>query len=115
MGLTTIRGGRMSRYAAPTSCRVCPLGKGVASSRLNTGDQVDMMEPLESPSPEPTGAPPLARRRSVFRDVHWRWSDVLIGFAPLVALALYPSVVRLAWLPVMPSWTWLPLGVLGQL
>jgi hypothetical protein len=42
------------------------------------------MVPDASPSLEPTGTPIPVLRRSAFGDVPWRWSDLLIGLAPLV-------------------------------
>jgi membrane protease YdiL (CAAX protease family) len=43
-----------------------------------------------------------------FRDVPWRWSDVAIGFAPIVlALLVRPSISR-----TLPRWIWIPLTFL---
>jgi membrane protease YdiL (CAAX protease family) len=43
-----------------------------------------LTEPVDPMSKEETGAAPLAQRRSVFREVRWRWSIVLLGLAPIV-------------------------------
>ena len=47
---------------------------------------VDSQASLDSPSSASAGMPARAPRRSVFREVPWRWSDVLIGFAPFLLL-----------------------------
>jgi membrane protease YdiL (CAAX protease family) len=65
--------------------------------------------PAESPAP----------RRSFFREVPWRWTDVLIGFAPMIVLgmaALLASfVIDPARLPVVPRvYVLLPLMALTQ-
>jgi membrane protease YdiL (CAAX protease family) len=63
------------------------------------------MESYETPPPEPPAMPP-ASRRSFFREVPWRWSDVLIGFAPMIVLTLAAALAALlidpARLPVVP-------------
>src|SRR5262249_39412057 len=41
-------------------------------------------DPVENPPPVPEGVPARALRRSFFRDVPWRWRDVLFCFAPSV-------------------------------
>jgi membrane protease YdiL (CAAX protease family) len=76
-------------------------------------DPVDSMEPLDSPSPGPTGAPPLAPRRSFFRGVPWRWSDVLIGLVPLVSLRATNALIAPALLLAAPHWLWLPIAILA--
>jgi membrane protease YdiL (CAAX protease family) len=55
--------------------------------------------------------------QSVFREVPWRWSDVLIGLAPLfVARIGFALMGRMdpASLPTAPSWLWIPLTVLAM-
>ena len=57
-----------------------------------------------------------ADRRSVFRDVPWRWSDVLIGIAPLFAARTATAVMPWAGpasFSAAPDWLWLPLSVLA--
>jgi membrane protease YdiL (CAAX protease family) len=44
----------------------------------------DFMETIDRAPPEPTAAPPIAPRQSYFREVPWRWSDVLIAFTPII-------------------------------
>ncbi len=68
---------------------------------------------------EETKAAGRAPRRSFFRQVSWRWSDVLIGFAPMIALTLAAVLAALlidpARLPVVPRvYVWLPLMGLSQ-
>ena len=50
------------------------------------GDLVDSQASLDNPSPGSAGMPARSPRRSVFREVPWRWSDVLLGFAPFLLL-----------------------------
>jgi membrane protease YdiL (CAAX protease family) len=45
------------------------------------------MESSDIPATEPPPAPP-AGRRSFFREVPWRWTDLLIGFAPMIVLGM---------------------------
>jgi membrane protease YdiL (CAAX protease family) len=49
---------------------------------------VDSRASLDDPSAGSAGMPPQVPppKRSVFRDVPWRWSDVLIGLAPFLLL-----------------------------
>ncbi len=61
---------------------------------------------LEPPAPgdRPTGH----SRQSVFRELRWNWSDVLIGLAPDICLSVAGALINPAWLWVGPSWLWLP-------
>jgi membrane protease YdiL (CAAX protease family) len=77
-------------------------------------DHVDSIEPLDTSSPGLTAAPPVAPRQSVFRRVPWRWSDVVIGLAPLVSLRLADALMGPAWLSGIPSWLWLPIAILEE-
>jgi membrane protease YdiL (CAAX protease family) len=45
---------------------------------------VDPMETIDGSPAESTVALPRAQRRSYFREVPWRWSDVLIAFIPII-------------------------------
>ena len=80
-------------------------------SHLIMRDPVDSMEPLESPSLGPPAAAPLAPRRSVFREVPWRYSDVLIGLTPVAAMRAASALIDPAWLSAVP---WLPVAMLAQ-
>ncbi len=60
---------------------------------------VDSMETTDRSPPDSTVAPPIAPRRSYFREVPWRWSDVLIAFTPIVVKRLGPPLP-----PVVPGW-----------
>jgi membrane protease YdiL (CAAX protease family) len=72
------------------------------------------MNPVEDPPPGSTAAPARADRHSFFRDVPWRWSDVLICFAPhlvfVVAISLRPETVG----PAVAGLK-LPLTLVGEL
>ena len=70
------------------------------------------MEPLDNPPASATDEPRLDSRRSTLRVVPWRWSDVLIGSAPLLLPRLTPAL--LGWVPpsAVPRWLWLPLTLL---
>ena len=48
---------------------------------------VDSPTPLECPTPGSAEMPTGSARRFAFREVPWRWTDVLIGFAPFLLLA----------------------------
>jgi hypothetical protein len=51
------------------------------------GDLVDSQASLDDRSPVSAGMPARSPRRSVFREVPWQWSDVLLGFAPFLLLS----------------------------
>jgi membrane protease YdiL (CAAX protease family) len=51
------------------------------------------METTDQSPPEPTVAPARAPRRSYFREVPWRWSDVLIASAPIIVNRLWPQLL----------------------
>jgi len=59
----------------------------------------------------PTGEPSSGPRRSVFREMPWRWSDVIVGFAPDIVMIVCSALINPAWLWVGPSWLWLPFAV----
>jgi membrane protease YdiL (CAAX protease family) len=71
------------------------------------------MEPVENQPPVPEGVPARPIRRSFFRDVPWRWRDVLFCFAPSV---LFIPVRRLLPLTLVGwlQWLWLPLMLVDQ-
>jgi membrane protease YdiL (CAAX protease family) len=63
-----------------------------------------------------TPAGKLAARRSVFRDVPWRWGDVLVGIVPLLAARVVLAVLARtdpASLPAVPHWAWIPPSILA--
>jgi membrane protease YdiL (CAAX protease family) len=72
------------------------------------------MEPLENPSPGPSAAPPFVPRRSIFREVRWRWRDVLIGLAPLLCLHAAIHVTAQGSLMRARFWLWPLVGFLSQ-
>jgi hypothetical protein len=51
------------------------------------------MEAIDRSPPESTVAPARALRRSYFREVRWRWSDVLIALAPIIVNRLRPQLL----------------------
>lgn len=51
-------------------------------------------------------------RQSVFREVPWRWTDVIIGLAPDLYFIVAGALINSAWLWVGPRWLWLPFAVL---
>jgi membrane protease YdiL (CAAX protease family) len=74
------------------------------------------MESPDSPQPQPDGSGPIpdsAGRRSAFRDVPWRFGDILIGLAPVVALRVASLMVGWGWLSAPPVWLALTLAVAG--
>jgi len=66
------------------------------------------MEPLDTPAPGPAGAPTRAARRSFFRDVPWRWSDLLIAFAPDVLVLAVAALIGPVSISAALAWVWLP-------
>jgi membrane protease YdiL (CAAX protease family) len=70
------------------------------------------MEPLDAPLEEPK-ATTSPERTSNFREVPWRWSDVIIGLVPAAAFRLVPELIDPARLSAVPRWLWLPLNVLA--
>ena len=75
-----------------------------------TTDPDSLIEPIDGPPPEPKGAPTHAPRRSFFREVRWRWSDVLIGLAPLAAVRVAGALIDPVLLSAAPRWLWLPIA-----
>jgi membrane protease YdiL (CAAX protease family) len=61
----------------------------------------------------PDDKPPVHARKSLFSEVPWRWSDVLIGFAPMALTTVSSLVINPGWLPVGPHWLWLPFMALS--
>jgi membrane protease YdiL (CAAX protease family) len=51
------------------------------------GDLVNSQASLDPPPPGSAGMPVRPPRRSAFREVPWRWSDLLLGFAPKLLLS----------------------------
>jgi membrane protease YdiL (CAAX protease family) len=77
-------------------------------------DPIDALDALDSRSPGPTDIPPVAARQSVFRRVPWRWSDVLIGLAPLVSWRVADLLMGPGWLTGGRPWLWLPVVILSE-
>ncbi len=76
---------------------------------------VDSQAPRDSTPPVPAAMPARISRRSVFREVPWRWSDVLLGFGPFLLLraAMFLIGPR-PWVAAASRQLLLPLTVLGQ-
>jgi uncharacterized protein len=53
---------------------------------------VDSMETIDHSPLESSVVPPWAPRRSYFREVPWRWSDVVIALAPITVSRLWPQL-----------------------
>jgi uncharacterized protein len=72
------------------------------------------MEPFEDQAPMPEPVAGGVSRRSYFRDIPWRWSDVIFCFAPWAICTL-----ALRWLPgifsTMPNLYWVPQVLCGQI
>jgi membrane protease YdiL (CAAX protease family) len=92
---------------------VCGTSEGEARKHL-IDHPIDSVEPLASSSPGPADAPPLAPRRSFLREVPWRWSDVLIGLAPIAAMRAAGVLIDPTSLSTVASWIWLPVSILAQ-
>ncbi len=71
------------------------------------------MEPVENQSPVLEGVPAGSIRRSFFRDVPWRWRDVLFCFAPSI---IFKAVGPLLPLTFVGLWQqlWLPRSLVDQ-
>jgi hypothetical protein len=41
----------------------------------------------------------------------WRWTDVIVGFAPDITMSVAGALINPAWLWVGPRWLWLPFAV----
>ncbi len=72
------------------------------------------MESLDQPPAELPGTPAFSSRRSFFREVPWRWSDVLIGLAPPLAARASAALISPEWSLSAPHWIWLPILLLAQ-
>ena len=68
-------------------------------------------EPFDQELSAPMGEGLPGPKRSVFRDTPWRWRDVIIGFAPDIAMIVSAALINPAWLWVGPRWLWLPITV----
>jgi membrane protease YdiL (CAAX protease family) len=71
------------------------------------------MGPPETPAPEMPPESDHAPRSSIFREVPWRWGDVLIGCAPPLLMRIALASIRPEWFPALPRWAWLPLTALA--
>jgi hypothetical protein len=45
-------------------------------------------EPFDHGLSAPTGEPSPGPKRSVFREMPWRWSDVIVGFVPDISMSV---------------------------
>lgn|GEM_PF-3491399 len=72
------------------------------------------METLESSKLETTGEPVASAQGLSLREVPWRWSDVLIAFAPLVLGRIASAILDPRWFSGGPRWLWIPLNVAGS-
>jgi membrane protease YdiL (CAAX protease family) len=68
-------------------------------------------EPFDHVLSAPAGESSPGPKRSVFREVPWRWSDVIVGFAPEIWMSVSAVLINPAWLWVGPRWLWLPFMV----
>jgi membrane protease YdiL (CAAX protease family) len=71
------------------------------------------MDSLDSSMLQQLGAPARVNRRSFFRDVRWRWSDLFIGLAPDVMAHLAPMLGPLRF-STARSGLWLPVAIGSQ-
>jgi hypothetical protein len=70
---------------------------------------------LDDASTATVGMPVHAPRRSVFREVPWRWTDVLLGFAPFLLLRAATELFGPeSWLIDASRPLWIPLTLLTQ-
>jgi hypothetical protein len=68
-------------------------------------------EPFDHALSAPTDAPSPGPERSVFREMPWRWSDVIVGFVPTISMSVSAALINPTWLWVGPRWLWLPIAV----
>jgi membrane protease YdiL (CAAX protease family) len=68
-------------------------------------------EPSDHGLSAPTGEASRGPKRSVFREFPWRWTDVIVGFAPDITMSVAGALINPAWLWVGPRWLWLPFAV----
>ena len=79
------------------------------------GELFDARASLDNPSPVSAGMPAQTVRRSVFREVPWRWRDVLLGFAPfLLFTAARHLIDPQSSLAAMSRRLWMPLTLLSE-
>jgi membrane protease YdiL (CAAX protease family) len=71
-------------------------------------------EPFDHVLSAPAGEPSPGPKRSVFREMTWRWSDVIVGFVPDITMSASAALINPAWLWVGPRWLWLPIIITGQ-
>src|SRR5687768_4287193 len=68
--------------------------------------------PQDDPDP-PLSPPPLPFGRATFRSVPWRWSDVVVGLLPLLALRIAFGLLTPADWAALPGLAWSVLMVLA--
>ena len=74
-----------------------------------------MRQPLENSSPVSAAIMECPPRRSVFREVPWRWSDLLLGFAPFILIRVVAVVFGpQSSLAAASRRLWIPLTLLNQ-
>lgn len=59
--------------------------------------------------------PPPAETPFAFADVPWRWSDILLGFAPLILIRAISLILRPEWVTRIPTWVWIPMTVANMI
>jgi membrane protease YdiL (CAAX protease family) len=76
-----------------------------------TSDLVGSVAPLNPClPPEAKAEPSPGPKQSVFREVPWRGSEVIIGLAPDICFFLAGVLINPTWLWVGPHWLWLPMA-----
>jgi membrane protease YdiL (CAAX protease family) len=92
--------------------RVMRQGQGVVPQM---GELDDSQASRDDPSPESSGKLPRSPRRSAFREVPWRWRDLLLGFAPFLLFSAVRSLIDpQSSLAAMLYRLWMPLTVLTE-
>jgi membrane protease YdiL (CAAX protease family) len=62
---------------------------------------------------EPANRQPKPSSCSYFREVPWRWTDILIGVAPMLALRAFSLLAPATVKELVPGWLGLPLSALN--
>jgi CAAX protease family protein len=79
------------------------------------GDLAESQGSRDNPSPLPDGMPARTPRRSAFREVPWRWRDVLLGFAPFLLFSAARSLIDpRSSLAAMSHRLWMPSTLLTE-
>ena len=64
-------------------------------------------------SPSPTVEAVRPEAPPTFRDIPWRWSDLIIGLAPLVAVRVGSWLIAPDAMETLPRWSWIGMRALG--